>query len=79
MKKYFQPSFVILIIFTVLVLGVVGNMSVDQKRCWATLKENNCVHDECRTMCLKKNPKGHGRCIKSSQGRIICLCGYDCP
>jgi len=59
--------------------GVVGNMSVDQKRCWATLKENNCVHDECRSMCLKKNPKGHGRCIKSSKGRIICLCGYDCP
>lgn len=59
--------------------GVAGNMSFEVKRCWATLKKNDCDYDDCRSMCLKKNPKGHGRCIKSFQERIICSCSYPCP
>ncbi|EOA29025.1 hypothetical protein CARUB_v10025279mg [Capsella rubella] len=81
MKRNFQPSFVILVIFIVLMIGAVGSMSFEIKLCWAPLKlkDNNCDYNECRSMCLKKNPKGHGRCIKSFQERIICLCGYPCP
>ncbi|XP_019083139.1 PREDICTED: putative defensin-like protein 137 [Camelina sativa] len=80
MKRNFQLSFVTLIIFTVLMLGVMGDMSIGGKRCWATLdlKDKKCVYEECKSMCLKKNPKGHGACLKSFGGKINCLCGYNC-
>ncbi|XP_019093735.1 PREDICTED: putative defensin-like protein 137 [Camelina sativa] len=78
MKRNFQLSFITLIIFTVLTLEVIGDMSIEGKRCFATLKEKDCCDDECRSLCHKKNPKGYGKCLKSVGGKIICLCSYNC-
>ncbi|KAG7583331.1 S locus-related glycoprotein 1 binding pollen coat protein [Arabidopsis suecica] len=80
MSKSFQLSFTILIVFTILVLGVVGN--VEQKSqdwCWSVVNKDRCLQKECESLCLKKNPKGKFICAPSTPGGPFqCQCRHPC-
>ncbi|EOA29107.1 hypothetical protein CARUB_v10025374mg [Capsella rubella] len=76
MKKPFQLSFTVMIIFTILVLGVVANeeLGKQKKQCSEILTKSNCVKEKCESMCVKKRKVGACLCTPSKN----CLCYYFC-
>ncbi|XP_019096454.1 PREDICTED: putative defensin-like protein 148 [Camelina sativa] len=80
MSKSFQLSFTVLIVITVLVLGVVGNVEQkSQRKCWSIVNKDRCVVKECESLCLKKHPKGKSICIPSAPGKHFqCNCRHPC-
>ncbi|CAH8263299.1 unnamed protein product [Arabidopsis lyrata] len=81
MKKSFQLSLIILIIFTILVLGVVGDVNQGKRQCWEEIKGKDLCstrRNECSPRCIKKYPKGGSTCVPTPQGGKKCLCGHFC-
>ncbi|CAN8315142.1 unnamed protein product [Cochlearia groenlandica] len=79
MKRSYQLS-IVLIIFTILVLGC--DAQKKQKQCTEVIKEDGCVHEECQTMCLEKRTKAGSICTNSgpgAKGPKKCVCFYHCP
>ncbi|KFK43363.1 hypothetical protein AALP_AA1G116300 [Arabis alpina] len=75
MKKSFQLSFTVLVIFTVLVLGVKGN--VEKKipcRYGYGGDKHPCVQKDCDSTCSQKFKGSRAVCQALGPGASVCLC-----
>ncbi|AEC08118.1 putative defensin-like protein 150 [Arabidopsis thaliana] len=82
MGKHIQLSFAILIMFTIFVLGAVGDVDQGYKQqCYKTIDVNLCVTGECKKMCVRRFKQAAGMCIKSVPSAPApnrCRCIYHC-
>ncbi|CAF2054933.1 unnamed protein product [Brassica oleracea var. botrytis] len=84
MKISFQTSLISFIMLTIFLLGVVvsaqkGGPST-QKTCVEAYPNNTgkCDAKQCTAECIKKRPKGRGRCKDIGKGDWQCRCYYQC-
>ncbi|KFK30930.1 hypothetical protein AALP_AA6G044400 [Arabis alpina] len=73
MKKSFQLSFTVLVIFTILVLGVKGNIEKKSVCAYAGTKPP-CVKTDCESTCRQKFKGSIGECPFVGVGGRTCLC-----
>ncbi|KAH0885289.1 hypothetical protein HID58_061385, partial [Brassica napus] len=84
MRKTLQPSFTVLTIFIILVLGMIANAQEKRKYCdeqqLPVNKNGLCVDSECQAKCHeKRGAKAKSTCFGSKDRKPMnCICAILC-
>ncbi|KAH0885291.1 hypothetical protein HID58_061387, partial [Brassica napus] len=84
MRKTLQPSFTVLTIFIILVLGMIANAQEKRKYCdeqqLPVNKNGLCVDSECQAKCReKRGAKAKSTCFGSKDRKPMnCICAIPC-
>ncbi|KAL9282623.1 hypothetical protein AtEden1_Chr5g0132531 [Arabidopsis thaliana] len=67
-----------LFVYIILILGSMVNEIQGQNAiCQKFLSETDCGAGSCTALCLQLW-KGIGKCIKTDDHKLLCLCKYEC-
>ncbi|CAL9241534.1 unnamed protein product [Arabidopsis halleri] len=66
-----------LVVYIILILGSMVNEIQGQSMCHEILPETDCGVGSCTALCLQLW-RGTGKCVRTNDRRLICLCNFEC-